>query len=146
MVETPGAQFLRLGWNSEIRVDLARCKQFERLFRRVGDPVNIAERVEADPRRQRAEKDLGARPERLSADTLAPEIHDPADRAAREQLEAADMHAGQNRDWRATVDRSDELRGKIQCKVSLAARDNLRGIGIRGSARPSTRSNSSAAY
>src|SRR5215813_9945696 len=132
MVEAPGAQFLRLRRKSEIRVDLARREQFERLFRRVGDPVNLAERVEADPRRQCAEKDLGARPERLSADTLAPDIRDPADRAAREQLEATDMHPGQNRDWRSTVDRGNELRGKIQCEIAVAARDDLCGIGIRG--------------
>jgi len=42
------------------------------------------------------------------------------------------MHPGQNRDWRSTVDRGNELRGKIQCEIAVAARDDLCGIGIRG--------------
>jgi hypothetical protein len=42
------------------------------------------------------------------------------------------MYTGQNRDRRSAVDRGNELRGKIQREIALAARDDLRGVGIRG--------------
>jgi len=128
----PRAQLLGLGRNRQKRVDLAVGKQFERSRRLVGHPANIAPRIEPDPRRQSAEKDLCARPERLGADAFAPEIGDPPDCVAGEQLEAADMYLGQNRNRRTAVDRGDELRRKVQREIAISACNHLRGIGIRG--------------
>ena len=57
----------------------------------------------------------------MHAHVLALEIRDAADAFSGKQFEAADVHAGQDRDRFAGIDRNDEGRREVRSEVDLAA-------------------------
>ena len=101
-----GAQFLRLGRKAEEGIDLALHEQVDR-FDVTRDPVDVLEGIEADIGRHCGHEDMRVRSEILSnADRLALQIENAVDAFVREQLVAADMHAGEHLD-RGAPDRSE---------------------------------------
>ena len=78
------------------------------------------------------QEDVRGRAQVRHAHGLALEVGDAADAFGREQLEAADVHAGDDRDLFAGLDRDEQRRREVQREVDLAAGDQFRlpGAGV----------------
>ena len=126
MADLAGAQGLRLGWKAEECVDLSVHEQLARADCRTGHPVDVLGRVEPDMRRHGRYEDVGGGAETLHPHCLALEIADAADALARNQLEAAHVHAADDPDLVAGIDRNDDGSREMKGEVDLAARDRPR--------------------
>ena len=108
-------RFLRLGRQAQKGVDLSVDEELHRLDRWLDDPMDIFARIDADMRGDQASGTYaGASPRRRLPIALALQIGDAADLLIREQFEAADMHAGQDRDRHTRIDRVDAQRRKVR--------------------------------
>src|SRR5215469_1204282 len=74
-----GAQILRLGRETQKRIDLALHKELERSAGRVGDPVNVLGWVEPDRGCQESRKSYPGRSCALRAQALSFQVRDAAD-------------------------------------------------------------------
>src|SRR5215470_12153620 len=87
----------------------------------LGEILDIPCRIEADMRSDAADEDVLARAQSLNTDRLALEIRHAADAFPCKQFKAADVLAGEHRNWFSGVDRHHEGRSKVRCEVDLAA-------------------------
>ena len=62
----------------------------------------------------------------LHADALALQVRDAADALVREQLEASRVHAGQERDRIAGIDRDQKRCHEVQTEIDFTGRNPLR--------------------
>jgi hypothetical protein len=102
--------------------DLAVGEDILRRGRTAGDPTDAARRVEPDMRGHHRHEEMLARPERGYPNSPTLEVGDAADVAVGEQLEAADMHAGQHSDRTAAVDKRDPFGREVQAWCGSPAR------------------------
>ena len=99
------AQLLRLWRKAEESIDLPFGEELHRLKGQVGDPTDIFFGIQADLRGHQLQLVRGG----LEADTLA-QVGDAPHTLPHEQLETADVQAGQQCGRLAGVSRGDELR------------------------------------
>src|SRR6516162_5522397 len=99
-----GPQFLWYRRKGEAGVDFAVRKQLGRGWRLAGDPVDVVGRVEPDMPGHNRHEQMIARAEGGDADCPAFEVGNAVNALFPEQLEAADMDAGQHRDRAAAID------------------------------------------
>src|SRR5262249_14831652 len=114
VADLAGAEFLRFGWKTQECIDLSLDEKLFRLDRWSGNPVYVLDGVEPDIGGHAGEEQVRTRAQDLHAHASALQIRDAANALASEQLEAADMDAGQHFDRFARVHRDDERRGEIQ--------------------------------
>jgi len=74
---------------------------------------------------------MRARVQDRDGDVLALELGHGVDAVLHEQLEAADMYPGQDRNRRAAIDCGDELRGVMHIEIDRIAGDRLVDLGAR---------------
>jgi hypothetical protein len=99
----------------------SRREQFHRHGRGFGEPTDIFGRIEPDMGGHGADEQVPGRAQALHADSLALQIRDAPDAIPREQFEAADMQAADDRDRHAGIDRHEILRRKGRREVLFAA-------------------------
>ena len=97
MPDMSGAQFLRLRRKAQESIDVAVDEKLDRFDRRVGDPMDVSERFEANLGGNKGQQHVRGRPEGLHPDALAIQVGDAADAVVSEQFEIADMYTGQQR-------------------------------------------------
>src|SRR2546423_832343 len=79
MTDMPGAQILGLRWETQKRVDLALHEKLDRLYRGVGNPVDIRHRIKPDMSGQDSEQHMWGRSKGLHPDGPALELGNTAD-------------------------------------------------------------------
>src|SRR5262249_52591292 len=104
---------LRVRRKAEERVNLAVGKKPLRGDRRTGYPFDVFGGVEPDIGGHGRQEHMGRGAQDWYSDRLALEVGDGADAIGREQLEAADMHPGDDGDLFASVDRDEPERRKM---------------------------------
>jgi hypothetical protein len=133
MSSAPGTQLLWIGSDGNKAVDLAFDEKFERAHRRIGarDPMDIAERIEADMGRHQDQERVLIDPGSFHADALAFQVGEAADFVLCEQLPTTDMYASQHRSRPAVIDCLDHLGREIEREIRLAACDLNRQVDAR---------------
>src|SRR5439155_8208806 len=118
--DLPRAEVLRIGREAEERVDLPLGQELLRLRGRIRRPGNVLAGIEADLRGDARGADVLGGPKRADGDGRALEVADRPHPVSSDQLEAADMYAGQDHDGYAFVDGDDERGGEVRADVEGA--------------------------
>src|SRR4029077_6898464 len=103
-------------------VDLAFRKKLLGGHRWACDPVDILDGIKPNIGRHGGQEHMRGRPEALPPYVPALEIRDAANAFVSEQLEAAGVHACEDRYRVSSVDRNHQRRCEIQTEIDFPAR------------------------
>jgi hypothetical protein len=124
-----GAQFLGLGREPEEGIDLALREQVERLDFGINNPLKVFFGVEPHLGCHQLQQRGRAC---LQSDLLSLQFSDAAEAFAGEQLVAAGMHTGKDRDRRPVIDRLDVVDREGDREIDPAIGEHLRQLPSRG--------------
>ena len=79
MTNALGAQFLRVRWETQVGIDLGLAEQLFRLRSRALNKVHVLPWIQANIAQNRAEENMGARPESGHGDGPSLEVADRLD-------------------------------------------------------------------